>query len=315
MNRKYIYSYKLAAAIVFFAAAVSALSGCGDRTGSADAAPNDGPAAGTVVDGMVLIKGGEFVMGSDDGMAYEGPTHTVTVNAFWMDTHEVTVAEFGRFVEEAKYVTEAERIGWSGVFDIDSGKWRPVDGATWKDPEGDGKTPEPNEPVTQVSWNDAKAYAAWAGKRLPTEAEWEFAARGGLAGKKYAWGDELRPNGVPAANWWQGSFPDKNTVEDGFLRRAPVGSFAPNGYGLFDMSANVWEWVSDWYSPTYYRNSPANDPKGPASGDEKVLRGGSWMCAENFCSNYRVAGRSRATPDSGLNNAGFRCARNAAENN
>src|SRR5690606_7992437 len=185
-------------------------------------------------------EGREFMMGSDDGMDYEKPVHKVSVRSFWMDSHEVTVGDFEEFVAETKYVTEAERIGWSGVFDLETRKWRPVREAAWRDPEGDGNTPRPNEPVTQVSWNDAKAYAEWAGKRLPTEAEWEFAARGGLAGKKYVWGDELRPDGKPAANWWQGTFPDNNTVEDGFLRRAPVGSFAPNGYGLYDMSANVW---------------------------------------------------------------------------
>lgn len=258
---------------------------------------------------MVFIKGGEFLMGADDGMAHEAPVHKVSVKSFWMDAHEVTVAEFEKFVKATNYQTEAEKFGWSGVFDVKSGEWIKGDNATWLNPDGSGEKPLPDEPVTQVSWNDAARYARWADKRLPTEAEWEYAARGGQVGKKYAWGDELRPEGKPAANWWQGTFPGRNTEEDGFLKRAPVGSFAPNGYGLYDMSGNVWEWTADWYWGDYYENSPTDNPKGAGFGTEKAMRGGSWMCAENFCSNYRVAGRSRATPDSGLNNLGFRCVR------
>ncbi|MEZ5427895.1 MAG: formylglycine-generating enzyme family protein [Pyrinomonadaceae bacterium] len=256
---------------------------------------------------MVFIKGGEFLMGSDDGMPHEGPVHKVRVRSFWIDPHEVTVAEFAEFVRATGYRTEAEKFGWSGVFDIRVGEWTRSDGATWRNPDGDDKEPPADEPVTQISWNDADAYARWAGKRLPTEAEWEYAARGGLSGKKYAWGDDLRPGGKPVANWWQGTFPDNNTVEDGFLKRAPVESFAPNGYGLFDMAGNVWEWTADWFSADYFAESPGDDPKGAETGEEKVMRGGSWMCAENFCSNYRVTGRSSATPDTGLNNVGFRC--------
>jgi formylglycine-generating enzyme len=258
------------------------------------------------VDGMVLIPGGSFEMGTD-GMPFENPIHRVTVKSFWMDEREVTVAEFSRFVESTTYVTEAERFGWSGVFNVNTGQWERVDGAHWRYPEGHDASPQPDEPVVQISWNDANAYAKWAGKRLPTEAEWEFAARGGLIGKTYAWGDDLRPDGKPVANWWQGSFPDTNTGEDGFLGRAKVGSFQANGYGLFDMAGNVWEWTSDWYLEDYYAKSPTHDPKGPPSGEERVMRGGSWMCAENFCSNYRVAARSHSSPDTGLNNLGFRC--------
>jgi formylglycine-generating enzyme len=258
---------------------------------------------------MVLVKGGSFQMGTNDGMPYESPVHEVEVKSFYMDEHEVTVAQFAEFVAATNYKTDAEKFGWSGVFDIETGEWSKADGADWRQPEGPKSEAKPDEPVSQVSWADAVAYAKWAGKRLPTEAEWEYAARGGLAGKRYAWGDELRPNGKPAANWWQGSFPDENTGEDGFLKRAPVKSFAPNGYGLYEMTGNVWEWNADWYDDDFYRASPKNNPAGAKNGTEKVIRGGSWMCAENFCTNYRVAARSHATPDTGLNNLGFRCVR------
>jgi formylglycine-generating enzyme required for sulfatase activity len=264
--------------------------------------------------GMVLIIGGKFAMGTDDGMPFEGPVHQVDVSSFYIDEREVTVADFARFADETGYQTEAEKFGWSGVFVVKDHGWQKVDGATWRYPEGPGsKASEPNEPVTQVSWNDVAAYAKWSGKRLPTEAEWEFAARGGLSGKTYAWGDELRPGGKPVANWWQGSFPDSDIAEDGFAGRAAVGSFAANGYGLFDVAGNVWEWTADFYDPEYYSSSPSKDPKGPTDGNEREIRGGSWMCAENFCSNYRVAARSQSTPDTGLNNLGFRLAKDIAK--
>ncbi len=258
---------------------------------------------------MVLIKGGAFLMGTNDGMQYEAPAHEVKLESFWMDAHEVTVAEFARFVAATGYKTEAERFGWSGVFDMKTGEWTRVDGANWPAPEGHGSQTMPNEPVTQVSWNDANEYARWVGKRLPTEAEWEYAARGGLEGKEYSWGDELRPAGKPVANWWQGTFPERNTKEDGFLLRASVKSFKPNGYGLYDMAGNVWEWCADWYADDYYSQSPRENPTGVVSGVERVMRGGSFLCAENLCTNYRVAGRGHSTPDTGLNNVGFRCAK------
>lgn len=248
-------------------------------------------------------------MGASDEMPDETPVHTVKINDFWMDEHEVTVAEFAQFVKATNYRTEAEKFGWSGVFNLKTGEWERVDGANWRHPEGHESEAKPNEPVCQISWNDANEYAKWAGKRLPTEAEWEYAARGGLVGKKYAWGDDLRPHGKPVANWWQGSFPDKNTAEDGFIARAPVKSFPPNNFNLYDMAGNVWEWCADWYAPDFYERSPKENPFNNEGGAERVIRGGSWMCAENFCSNYRVAARSHATPDSGLNNLGFRCVR------
>ena len=260
---------------------------------------------------MVLIGGGTFLMGAAEGMPYESPVHEVTLKAFWIDEREVTVAQFAEFVAATGYRTEAEKFGWSGVFNRATGEWEKVEGANWRHPDGPISQAAPDEPVCQVSWQDAAAYATWAGKRLPTEAEWEYAARGGLVGKEYAWGDELRPGGRPVANWWQGRFPEGDTGEDGFTGRAPAGSFRPNGYGLYDMTGTVGEWCADWYAPDYYLQSVRDNPVGPGAGSERVIRGGSWMCAENFCSNYRVAARSQATPDSGLNNLGFRCARTA----
>lgn len=258
---------------------------------------------------MMFIPGGAFLMGAEDEMPFEGPVHEVYVDSFWIDRYEVTVARFAEFVAATGYQTEAEKFGWSGVFDLETGGWMKVDGADWRYPEGPGSKAQPDEPVTQVSWNDAAAYARWAGKRLPTEAEWEYAARGGLTGKRYIWGDELRPGGKPVANWWQGRFPSRNTGEDGYLGRAPVGKFPPNGYQLYDMTGNVWEWCADWFDPNYYSESPRRNPTGPPTGEERAMRGGSWLCSENYCTNFRPAARSHATPDSGLNNVGFRCVR------
>lgn len=259
--------------------------------------------------GMISIKGGTFQMGTDDGMPYEAPVHTVEIDPFLIDEHEVTVREFSDFVIATNYKTEAEKFGWSVVFDIKTAEWTRVNGVDWRHPESRGSEAKPEEPVCQISWNDANEYAKWAGKRLPTEAEFEFAARGGLIEKTYAWGDELKPDGKFLANWWQGKFPDRNTAEDGYLGRAPVKSFPANGYGLYDMTGNVWEWCADNFDADYYRVSPKHDPKGPETGDDRVIRGGSFLCADNYCSNYRVAGRSHSTPDSGMNNLGFRCAK------
>jgi formylglycine-generating enzyme required for sulfatase activity len=256
---------------------------------------------------MVFIKGGAFLMGTNEGFPYESPMHEVTVSSFWMDKHEVTVTEFKKFVNATGYKTEAEKFGWSGVFDMKTRRWEKVDGADWRHPDGPGSPALSDEPVTQVSWNDAAAYARWAKKRLPTEAEFEFAARGGLARKKYPWGDELRPQNKLLANWWQGTFPQHDTGEDDYVGRAPVGRFPPNGFGLYDIVGNVWEWCADWFDHNYYAESTRVTPSGPQNGEERVIRGGSWMCSENYCRGYRVASRSHSTPDSGLNNLGFRC--------
>jgi formylglycine-generating enzyme len=270
----------------------------------------DAPAASPLIpNDMQLIHGGQYLMGTDDGLPVEAPVHKVLVKDFWIDRHPVTVSEFAEFVRATGYKTESETLGWSGVFDVQAGSWKKVAGADWRHPEGPASTASPREPVTQVTWNDAIAYATWAQKRLPTEAEFEYAARGGLAGKKYAWGDELAPQGKYQANWWQGHFPDRNTGADGFIGRAPVGSFAANAYALYDMTGNVWEWCADRFGQDYYRVSPAANPRGPASGEHRVIRGGSWLCSDNYCTGYRVAARNHTAPDTGLNNLGFRCVR------
>ena len=305
--------------------------------------------------GMAWIPGGEFLMGSDDPSAppTERPAHRVRVDGFWIDATEVTNAKFRVFVEATGYATTAERpIDWDqlrrqlppgtprppddrlvpgslvfvppespGSLADQSAWWHWVAGASWRHPEGPGSSiaGRDDHPVVQVSWDDALAYARWAGKRLPTEAEWEFAARGGLFGRKYAWGDELQPGPRPLANTWQGRFPGRNTVEDGFARTAPVGSFPPNGFGLSDMVGNVWEWTADWYRPDTYRSDSAQpvtpNPTGPpASFDpeepdqpRRTTRGGSFLCSPNYCSNYRPAARRGTATDSGMSHLGFRC--------
>jgi formylglycine-generating enzyme required for sulfatase activity len=271
---------------------------------------------------MVLIPGGTFRMGSDKGMPHEAPIHAVRLDSFYVDAHEVTNAEFARFVDAAGYVTEAEKWGWSLVFDPredDAARvpeapwWRKEDAADWRHPDGpsasiDGKD---NYPVVQVSWNDAAAYAAWAGKRLPTEAEWEYAGRGGLAGSEFPWGNEFEHGGHAMMNTWSGVFPEHDEGTDGYTGLAPVGSFPANGYGLYDMAGNVWEWCADWYGVNYYDRSPSVNPRGPEAGVERVLRGGSWLCADNYCVGFRVSHRNKSAADSGLTNTGFRCAKGA----
>ncbi len=259
---------------------------------------------------MVRIEGGEFMMGTADGFPYEGPPHRVRLDSFWIDQTEVTNAKFADFVKATDYTTTAEQLGNSGVFLPANHQWTLIDGADWKHPEGPDSNIDSrlDHPVVHVSWDDAAAYCDWAGKRLPTEAEYEYAARGGLENAEFAWGSELNPKDQFRANTWQGYFPDQDRGEDGFSGVAPVKSFPPNGYGLYDITGNVWEWVQDWYDPNYYRVSPANNPSGPKEGTEKVQRGGSWLCSSNYCQGYRVASRMKTARDSGLNNLGFRCA-------
>ena len=284
--------------------------------------------------GMVLVPGGEFLMGTNDDAGFpadgEGPVRKIRVSPFNMDACAVTNAQFTRFVKAARYKTEAEVFGWSFVFHsfvsrkasrevtqavAEAPWWWPVKSACWRHPEGPGSNIKDrmDHPVVHISWNDAVAYSDWAVKRLPTEAEWEAAARGGLDQKSYPWGDELTPEGEHRCNIWQGRFPDHNTVEDGYTGTAPANSFLPNGYGLYNVSGNVWEWVSDWFSATFHAEDhaqgPRENPKGPMTGSARVIRGGSYLCHDSYCNRYRVAARSSNTPDSSTGNMGFRCAR------
>lgn len=279
-------------------------------------------------DDMVLIRGGEFQMGTDDSEGYhsdgEGPARKVKVDSFYIDKFAVTNDKFAQFVKATDYVTEAEQFGWSFVFYLlvseenlqanqqrvaQAQWWVPVKGAYWRQPEGPGSTISDrlNHPVVHISWNDAKAYCEWSGKRLPTEAEWEFAARGGLEEKKYAWGDELLIDGNHQCNIWQGQFPTTNTAEDGYVGTCPVDAFAPNGFGLYNVAGNVWEWCDDWFSPNYHTTSSSINPKGPEQGETKSMRGGSYLCHKSYCNRYRVAARNSNTPDSSTGNLGFRC--------
>jgi formylglycine-generating enzyme len=278
--------------------------------------------------GMVFVPAGEFLMGSDDDVGYaadgEGPVHRVSLRPFWIDPYAVTNAHFGEFIAATGYVTDAERFGWSFVFagllpdDFPETRgvaaapwWRQVEGASWRHPEGRQSDINArwHHPVVHVSWTDAVAYCAWAGGSLPTEAQWEYAARGGLHQKRYPWGNELSPGGVHRCNIWQGQFPRKNTCEDGHFGTAPVDAFQPNGLGLYNMVGNVWEWCRDWFSPGYYVDSALDDPPGPSQGTHRVIRGGSYLCHESYCFRYRVAARSASTPDSSSGNTGFRVAR------
>lgn len=259
-------------------------------------------------DGMVFIPGGELEQGSDKGLTRELPVMQRRLQAFFMDKHPVTVAQFRVFVKQTGYFTQAEQFGNSIVFDLAQGQWTMRDGANWQYPLGpqQAKAPE-DHPATHISWNDAQAYAKWAGKRLPTESEFEHAARNGKNTRaKYGWGENIKQSGAYYANIWQGNFPSQNTGEDGYLYTSPVGSFNQNTIGLQDMSGNVWEWCQDWYQ-TYGPNSELMYDNTETREPEKVIRGGSFMCDPSYCHGYRVSGRSGSTPESGLFHTGFRC--------
>jgi sulfatase modifying factor 1 len=275
---------------------------------------------------QVDVPGGRFVMGDarrdgrwPDG---EGHLHEVQLHPFSIDATSVTNDAFATFVQSTGYVTEAETFGWSAVFHLAMAAgppdlmgpfpgtpwWIGVRGADWRHPRGPQSSLDDagDHPAVHISWNDAAAYCAWAGRRLPTEAEWERASRGGLDGARYPWGDELRDGDDWLCNIWQGTFPAANTQEDGYLTTAPVRTFRANGYGLWQTVGNVWEWCSDWFSPRYYEESPLVDPRGPVTGEARVMRGGSFLCHDSYCNRYRNAARSSNTPDSSMANAGFR---------
>jgi sulfatase modifying factor 1 len=281
------------------------------------------------VDGMVKLDGGRFLMGTEDEDGFpqdgEGPIREVTLDAFYMDVYPVTNGQFLEFTQKTQYRTDAEKFGWSFVFQGQIPEeryselvtqtaaavpwWCQVMGADWRHPEGpdSGVDARENYPVVHVSWDDAAAYCEWAGKRLPTEAEWEYAARGGLEQKMYPWGDELTPDGQHRCNIWQGTFPTYDSAEDGFAAVAPAHSFEPNGYGLYTITGNAWEWCADWFDAGYHVTASRGNPVGPPVGKAKVMKGGSYLCHRSYCNRYRVAARTSNTTDSSTTNIGFRC--------
>ena len=338
------------------------ITGAAEAAASGPTIPNVAPTPTPALDGMVWISGGQFAMGATETIAIDTidirsvadarPVHQVYVDGFWMDQTDVTNEEFAAFVKATGYVTIAERtpraedfpgaapenlVAGSVVFSPPSHSaplndhyewWSYVKGANWRHPSGPASSLKGRQkyPVVHVAYPDALAFAKWAGKRLPTEAEWEFAARGGLAGKIYAWGDEFRPRGKWMANTHQGHFPYTDTGEDGFAGIAPVAQFPPNGYGLYDMAGNVWQWTSDWYRPDYYRQLAAaggvtrnplgpDTPYDPAEPAEKkrVHRGGSFLCSDQYCSRYIVGTRGKGEVTTGTNHLGFRCVKPVTE--
>ena len=321
---------------------------------TADAARvNTTVAPGPAPAGMTWIPGGTFWMGCENcGMPDALPVHLVAVDGFWMDRAPVTNTEFERFVRATRYVTVAERpldprnfpgvprdklVPGSAVFTPTSTPvpldnplqwWRYTPGANWKQPEGPGSSvsKRPDHPVVHVAFEDAVSYAKWAGKRMPTEAEFEFAARGGLDRHKYPWGNELTPGGKSAANIWQGRFPERDRGDDGYLGTSPVTAFPPNGFGLYDMGGNVWQWCADWYRPDAYApqadgGTVAHNPRGPADSFDpqepgaakRVLRGGSYLCTDQYCARYLVGSRGKSEVTSGTSNLGFRLVQSVSQ--
>ena len=284
-------------------------------------------------EGMVRIEAGSFRMGTDSDEAWEAdgemPPRDVDLDAYWISRCCVTNREFGAFIEDTGYVTEADRFGWSYVFHILLPKatlkrlkpqnvqglewWYGVEGANWRKPEGPGSNIKKrmDYPVVHVSWNDAQAYCEWKGQRLPSEAEWERAARGGLDQKLYAWGDELTPEGKHRCNIWQGRFPVENTADDGHIGPAPARSYRANGFGMYNVAGNVWEWCADWFTAGQSESRNGRNPQGPDSGDRKTMKGGSYLCHNSYCNRYRVAARTANTPDTSTGNMGFRTASDA----
>jgi sulfatase modifying factor 1 len=300
--------------------------------------------------GMVWIPGGTFTMGcADCGMPDAEPVHLVAVDAFWMDETPITNRQFAAFVAASGYVTIAERkpdakdypgvpedklVAGSACFKPPSGPvaldnpnawWIYQPGASWKHPEGpdSGIQGRDDHPVVHIAWDDARAYATWAGKRLPTEAEYEFAARGGQDGKHFAWGNDVKPGGVWPANIWQGPFPSNDAGEDGFRGTSPVKAFPPNGFGLYDVGGNVWQWCADWYRPDYFAQvlaqGTAHNPRGPGESvdpqepgiPKRVQKGGSFLCSDQYCARYHVGSRGKGAVDSSGANVGFRCVKSA----
>ena len=276
----------------------------------------------------VALSGGAFWMGNERTGSYaqdgEGPRHRVLLDPFGLSATCVTNQDYAAFVSATGYLTDAERLGASFVFggllpdDFPPTRgvaaapwWREVLGASWKHPEGAGSdiADRMDHPVVHVTWHDAMAFCAWSGTRLPTEAEWEYAARGGRADDPFPWGDALEPNGEHRMNVFQGRFPAENTKGDGWAGTCPVQTFPPNGFGLFEMTGNVWEWCADWFATDTYRKSPLHNPRGPDRGQARVMRGGSYLCHASYCRRYRVDARSANTPDSSAGNIGFRVAR------
>jgi formylglycine-generating enzyme required for sulfatase activity len=280
--------------------------------------------------GLVSLSGGKFRMGSDSTESFpadgEGPVRVIDLPPFEIDRYPVTNALFAEFIAATGYRTEAERFGWSFVFWAHIPKkrfkdlvedtvaatpwWCKVPGADWNSPDGPGSNivKRADHPVVHISWNDSQAYCRWAGLRLPTEAEWEFAARGGRDQQMYPWGNALRIDGKHQCNIWQGNFPYEDTAEDGYSGTCPVDAFPPNDFGIYSVSGNTWEWCADWFG-TQHGASEQRDPRGPLTGPGRVMKGGSFLCHRSYCNRYRVAARNPNTPDSSSSHLGFRCAR------